>query len=130
VHQTESGVCPECHSEKLKEFGNMIECGHCGLKGDRSKMRFCEKVPMFSPVKKENVFDVSGQVYEDEWGNSWVLEGYSKGCGRPVVGEYCTSCRIFLPHPVDKPKRRGKRSAREVMDGKMSSTGDVYKEES
>jgi hypothetical protein len=108
----------------MKVFGNMIECGHCGLKGDRTQMRFCEKVPVFAAVPSDKLYDVKGQAYEDTNGQSWILPGYVPGCGRVMTGDYCNSCRSFIPYPVDKPRRNGKRSAREVDDGQRAASGD------
>jgi transcription elongation factor Elf1 len=107
------GKCPQCHSEKAVVKDNFIDCGQCGLKGDLGMMRFCEKVPVFDVVKKEDVYAVKAQTYVDKYGETWTLEGYAPGCGRPVVGDFCTSCRGSLPLPSEKPKRKGKRSARE-----------------
>lgn len=111
-----AGKCPNCFSEKAVVRDNIIDCG-CGVKGDLGAMRFCNKVPVFSPVKKEDVYAVKAQVYADKFDGAWVLEGYAPGCGRPVSGDYCISCRGFLPIPSEKPKRKGKRSAREEDGG-------------
>lgn len=115
--------CPNCMSEKAVVANNVIDCGLCGLRGDLNQMRFCEKVPHFSPVKKEDVYSVKKQLYADKFDTAWVLEGYATGCGRVVTGDYCTSCRSFMPMPVDKPRRRGKQSAREDDD---RSQGGAY----
>jgi hypothetical protein len=116
-----AGKCPQCHSEKAVVNGNVIDCGLCELKGDLSSMRFCAKVPMFNPVKKEDVYALKVQAYVDKFDMTWRLEGYTSGCGRLVTGDFCTSCRSFLPIPSEKPQRRGKRSAREDDSGSVEA---------
>ena len=106
-----AGKCPECHGDKAVVKDNFIECG-CGMRGDLSLVKFCERVPCFSFVKPENVFGAKGQLYSDKLGGVWILEGYASGCGRVVRGDFCSVCRHFMPTPADRPQRRGKVSAR------------------
>ena len=123
VQQLEGGRCPVCLSEKAVIVNHTITCGHCGLVCDVTKARFCDRVPVFETVKKEEAYSVHGQLYEDGRGDFWKIAGYAQGCGRPVTGDYCTSCRGFFPKAVEQPRRRGKKSVREVEDGRMAAAG-------
>lgn len=105
------GKCPECHGNQAQVMGDYINCG-CGLVGDMTKMKFCERVPVFSPVKPENSTLAKGQLYEDDSGNIWMYEGNVQGCGRLVNGTFCSVCRSFLPKKVDRPSYSGKPSTR------------------
>jgi hypothetical protein len=57
-----AGKCPECHGDKAVVKDNFIECG-CGMRGDLSLIKFCERVPCFSPVKPENLYEIKIVVY-------------------------------------------------------------------
>lgn len=112
------GKCPECHSEKVVVKDDFITCGQCGLRGDLNVMKFCDRVPVFSYVKKDDVYGAKGDLFEDEHEGVWRLEGHVQGCGRPVRGDFCGVCRSFLPGRFDRPVNRGKRSVREYEGGR------------
>lgn len=67
----------------------------------------CEKVPIFDLVKPPLPGD--RQLYKYGTGY-YILAGTAPGCGREFHGACCTSCRSFLPNPVDKPKAKSRRA--------------------
>lgn len=116
LEQIAKGICPECHSTKLKVYGDFLDCHVCSTKGNFKEMKWCDKVPFF---KKVDPSEFHSQFYK--YGNFfYVLVGTVEGCGRHVTGEYCTSCRDWFPTPVDKPVTRSK--------GKTARAGNAVRE--
>lgn len=92
------GICPACWGKNLKVEGDYIKCAVCGIHGNPTMMKFCEHVPCFTTTDGQNTG--GKQLYQA--GNTlFLLAGTVEGCGRVVTGEFCESCRSFLPHEVD-----------------------------
>jgi hypothetical protein len=85
-------------------------------------MQWCESVPIFSIVAKEDVWMVKGQLYRYN-GVLFELAVYAPGCGRELVGGYCHSCRAFLPEPIERPERGKKKKAPDG-SGKDAAAGE------
>lgn len=100
----EKKVCPHCHAPNLSVESDYISCRVCDMHGNPEAMRWCIRVPMFMPADP-TVYH--GQLYEhhDEY---WRLAGYAPGCWREVKGEYCVSCRGFLPFMVNHAERKSR----------------------
>jgi hypothetical protein len=107
----ETMKCPNCLSESVSMTGDVLYCRTCNLTVDMKTSKFCERVPVFNPVP-ETLLHTVGQLYKDGFGHHWQLMGTAPGCGRVVLGDYCTSCRPFLPEVTDRPTRKGKAVAR------------------
>jgi hypothetical protein len=117
-----AGICPNCWSNSIRVQPGHISCATCGINGDPGKIRWCEKVPLFRSVAKEDIWLTSGQLYKHE-DRLFTLVGYMPGCGRVFEGEWCVSCRPFLPTPVERPSRKAKRKS-----GKDAATGEAEEE--
>lgn len=106
-------MCPDCKSTDFTSGPDYISCKACGLHGNPTVMKWCLKVPMFNPVDPSMVkgdLYKNGDVY-------WQMMGYAPGCGREVKGDFCTSCRSFLPQRVDHVDRKSRaRPARADID--------------
>lgn len=115
-----SGVCPNCHSHNV-EKGERFRCHACLLDVDPATATFCDRVPIFKEIKKENLWLYDSQIYKHE-DRLFVASGVTRGCGRPITGGYCSSCSSlgFLPTPWEKPKR-GRSNAG---DGKAAASGE------
>lgn len=113
----DKGICPSCLSSACDIRPDYISCRTCGLHGDPVTMWWCETVPVFRIVAKEDVWQVSGQLYKYREA-LFGLVGYSPGCGRAVASKFCDSCRSFLPEPIERPQR-GKNK-----DGKAAAAGE------
>jgi hypothetical protein len=119
----DAGTCPTCLGTGQKVKRDLIDCKICGTYGIPSQMKWCLKVPVFNPVPDVTMY--SGQLFKDINDLHWKMMGYAPGCGREVKGNYCTSCRAFLPLPVDHPARRSRaKSARAETRGKDAASGD------
>jgi len=112
-------LCPNCKSPRFERTEGRVFCHSCRIEGDPSKMKWCEKVPVFKPVDQDNLWLHDGQVYKHNE-KLFLLAGYAPGCGRVVIGDFCDACRPFLPRPTERPQK--KRSAKK--SGKDAATGD------
>ena len=112
-------ICPSCHSMQIDCRPDFISCRCCGIHGDPNSLVWCEKVPIYRMVKREDLWIEKGQLYKyhERW---FVLAGWAPGCGRLMEGDRCRSCRDFYPEPTERPK--GKKKV--VKDGKAAAAGE------
>lgn len=125
MNATESlaaGICPNCVSSAMEIKADYIACRTCGIHGNPAEMKWCEKVPVFREVAKENVWQAAGQLYKHE-DRMFTLYGYVPGCGRVMERGWCPSCQRFLPAPVERPTRKAKRKS-----GKDAAAGETDEE--
>ncbi len=130
-------VCPNCLSTAVERGPAYIRCRQCGLNGDPAQMKFCEKVPLFKPIDQDRVYTEKGLIfehkrdfYDDDRGELYVLLNYhARGCGRPVPGAFCESCRPWMPTPWKRQEKRGRAPGRKIEgDGKAAALGDREEE--
>ena len=104
------GRCPNCWSTKIEIGEDYVKCPVCGIHGNPKMMKWCDKVPMFEVAK-----DSVGQQFELD-GKFYKFAGYSPGCGRPVQGDFCNSCRGALPRKTSGDTERGPTRRRRPTD--------------
>ena len=117
-----AGICPNCFSSAMEIKPDYISCRTCGLHGNPGVMKWCEKVPVFKEVAKENVWQAAGQLYKDG-DRMFTLAGSVAGCGRALVDGRCVACLPSLPTPAEKPSRKAKRKS-----GKDAAAGETDEE--
>lgn len=112
--QLAQDICPNCLSTNIEVQPDYISCKSCGLHGNPKEMRFCERVPVLVPVNGR----ADGKLYE-HGGVVYRIVGYAPGCGRPLSGEWCDSCRKFIPRPYEKTARRAEKSGKDAAAGEL-----------
>jgi hypothetical protein len=113
-------ICPACLSSAADIRPDFISCRTCGVRGNPHELNWCERVPIFRRVAREDLWIEKGQLYKyhERW---FVLEGYAEGCGRVIApGDFCHSCRWFMPEISERPQRKKKKA----VDGKAAAAGD------
>lgn len=113
------GVCPNCKSSNADIRQDFVSCRTCGVHGDPAAMRWCDEVPVFREVAKENIWLTDGQLYK-HGERFYLLAGFVKGCERVVTDTWCRECRHFMPQPVDRPSRK----ARKKLAGQDKAAGE------
>ena len=114
-----TGICPSCRSSAIEIQSDYISCRTCGIHGNPKEMTWCDTVPIFREVHKDEAWRENGQLYEYK-NRLFVLTGHSMGCGRVVSGIYCDSCRSFMPEKtssLEKPRKRHYQDAKSLATG-------------
>jgi hypothetical protein len=92
------------------------------MHGDPNTLRFCERVPIFREVAKENLWMTVGQLYKHNE-KFYVMAGTVQGCGRYLRDDWCRDCRSFMPTLTERPSRNG-RKKKEDPEGKDAAAGE------
>ena len=116
-----TGICPSCKTMEIDIRPDFIRCRVCGIHGDPKALNWCNAVPIFRTVLKENLWLTEGQLYKKNE-QLFVLAGYFPGCHRVISGAFCDSCRSFIPTATDRPEAKRKKRAEKL--GKDLAAGE------